>query len=115
MRGISLAEAALLSTMPSFGMVVTLIGRGYVLDASGRLATGWFPAEQRSLAMGIRHTAQPLRIALAALVLPELGERSVSVALFSLRRYACCQRCCAPFGCRVTLAGPPPPETRARR
>lgn len=128
-RGISLAEAALLSAMPSFGMVVTLIGWGYVLDlvgerivltlglaltgaaafaaawvpesmpaegvalfaggmaaasantASGRLVTGWFPAQQRGLAMGIRQAAQPLGIALAALVLPELGERSISVAL----------------------------------
>lgn len=128
-RGINLAEAALLSAMPSFGMVVTLIAWGYVLDivgerivltaglaltaaaalaaaavpesmltegvtlfgggmaaasantASGRLVTGWFPPQQRGLAMGIRQTAQPLGIALAALVLPELGERSISVAL----------------------------------
>ncbi|MGH3960650.1 MFS transporter [Mycobacterium sp.] len=128
-RGISLAEAALLSSMPSFGMVLTLIPWGYLLDivgerivlavglaltavaafaaawvpasmlveapclfaggmaaasantASGRLVTGWFPPEQRGLAMGIRQTAQPLGVALAALVLPELGERDFSVAL----------------------------------
>ncbi|OBI47318.1 MFS transporter [Mycobacterium kyorinense] len=128
-RGINLAQAALLSAMPSFGMVVTLIGWGYLLDligerivlgvglaltaaaafaaasvppsmlveapclfiggmaaasantASGRLVTGWFPPDQRGLAMGIRQTAQPLGIALAALVLPELGERDFSVAL----------------------------------
>lgn len=128
-RGINLAEAALLSAMPSFGMVITLIAWGYVLDivgerivltaglaltataalvaaavpetmltegaalfaggmaaasantASGRLVTGWFPPQQRGLAMGIRQTAQPLGIALAALVLPELGERSISLAL----------------------------------
>ncbi|MCV7035233.1 MFS transporter [Mycobacterium heckeshornense] len=127
-RGISLAEAGLLSSMPSLGMVVTLIAWGYLLDlvgervvltvglaltaaavfaaasvhglvavgtflflggmaaasantASGRLVTGWFPPDQRGLAMGIRQTAQPLGIALAALVLPELGERDFSVAL----------------------------------
>lgn len=128
-RGINLAEAALLSAMPSFGMVVTLIAWGYILDivgerivltaglaltaaaaliaaavpesmltegialfgggmaaasantASGRLVTGWFPPQQRGLAMGIRQTAQPLGIALAALVLPELGEHNISVAL----------------------------------
>lgn len=128
-RGINLAEAGLLSAMPSFGMVVTLIAWGYLLDlvgerivltvglaltsaaavaaawvppsmlleapclfvggmaaasantASGRLVTGWFPPDQRGLAMGIRQTAQPLGIALAALVLPELGERDFSVAL----------------------------------
>src|SRR5690625_2209380 len=49
--------------------------------ASGRLVTGWFPPHQRGLAMGIRQTAQPLGIALAALVLPELGEHDFSVAL----------------------------------
>jgi len=127
-RGISLAEAGLLSSMPSLGMVLTLIAWGYLLDlvgerivltvgllltaaaafgaaslhsmltigaclfgggmaaasantASGRLVTGWFPRDQRGLAMGIRQTAQPLGIALAALVLPELGERDFSVAL----------------------------------
>ncbi|WP_165606210.1 MFS transporter, partial [Mycobacterium intracellulare] len=34
-RGINLAEAALLSAMPSFGMVVTLIAWGYILDIVG--------------------------------------------------------------------------------
>lgn len=127
-RGINLAEAGLLSAMPSFGMVFTLIGWGYVTDrfgerivltagtgltsaavfatasvhgmlaegaclfiggaaaastntASGRLVTGWFPKEQRGLAMGIRQTAQPLGIALGALVLPEMGERDFNFAL----------------------------------
>ncbi|OBH18034.1 MFS transporter [Mycolicibacter sinensis] len=129
-RGISLAEAGFLSSMPSLGTVLTLIGWGYLTDrvgerlvltlglgltgsaalaaalvptsimfeapclfaggmaaasantASGRLVTGWFPPDQRGLAMGIRQTAQPLGIALAALVLPQLGERDFSVALF---------------------------------
>lgn len=129
-RGISLAEAGMLSSMPSLGMVFTLIGWGYLTDrvgerlvltlglaltaiaalaaalvptsmwfeapclfaggmaaasantASGRLVTGWFPPDQRGLAMGVRQTAQPLGIAVAALVLPELGEHDFSVALF---------------------------------
>src|SRR3984893_1147795 len=34
-RGVSLAEAGLLSSMPSWGMVVTLILWGYVLDRVG--------------------------------------------------------------------------------
>jgi MFS family permease len=121
-RGTPLAEASLLSSMPSWGMVVTLFMWGYVLDrvgerivltsgsgltaaagyaaasahsmvlvgvylflggmaaascnsAGGRLVSGWFPPQQRGLAMGVRQTAQPLGIALGALVLPELGER----------------------------------------
>jgi sugar phosphate permease len=50
--------------------------------ASGRLVTGWFPPDQRGLAMGIRQTAQPLGTALAALALPELGQIDFSAALF---------------------------------
>ena len=42
--------------------------------AGGRLVSGWFPPHQRGLAMGIRQTAQPLGIALGALVIPELAE-----------------------------------------
>lgn len=49
--------------------------------ASGPLVTGWFPPHQRGLAMGIRQTAPPLGVALAALVLPELAQRSVFSAL----------------------------------
>ncbi|UXA04281.1 MFS transporter [Mycobacterium sp. SMC-2] len=121
-RGIPLTEASLLSSMPSWGMVVTLVLWGYVLDrvgeravltagsaltavaayaaasahsvlltgvylflggmatascnaAGGRLVSAWFPPHQRGLAMGIRQTAQPLGIALGALVVPELSER----------------------------------------
>ena len=120
-RGIPLTEASLLSSMPSWGMVVTLFLWGYVLDrvgertvlaagsaltaaaayaaasvhsmlligtclffggmaaascnaAGGRLVSAWFPPHQRGLAMGIRQTAQPLGIALGALVIPELSE-----------------------------------------
>ena len=119
--GIPLTEASLLSSMPSWGMVVTLVLWGYVLDrvgerivltagsaltalagysaasvhsmfltgmylflggmaaascnsAGGRLVSAWFPPHQRGLAMGIRQTAQPLGIALGAMVIPELAE-----------------------------------------
>jgi MFS family permease len=121
-RGIPLSEASLLSSMPSWGMVATLVLWGYVLDhvgerivttvgsaltaaaayaaasvhsmvwvgvylflggmaaascntAGGRLVSAWFPPHQRGLAMGIRQTAQPLGIALGALVIPEVAER----------------------------------------
>jgi sugar phosphate permease len=124
----SLAKAALLASMPSVGMMLTLIPWGYLLDrvgekitlalglgltavagfaaasvhsmvavatfltlggmaaastisASGRLVTGWFADHQRATVMGIRQTAQPLGIAVAALVIPELSRRSLSLAL----------------------------------
>src|SRR6201987_2016408 len=44
-------------------------------SAGGRLVSGWFPPEQRGMAMGIRQTAQPLAIAFGALVMPDLAER----------------------------------------
>ncbi|CAM3322013.1 MFS transporter [Nocardioides dubius] len=37
--------------------------------ASGRVAVGWFPPDQRGLAMGIRQTSQPLGVGLAAISL----------------------------------------------
>jgi MFS family permease len=127
-RGIPLDEAGLLSSMPSWGMVVTLVLWGYVLDrvgerlvltagsaltalaayaaasahsmvwiavylflggmaaascnaAGGRLVSAWFPPQQRGLAMGIRQTAQPLGIALGALIIPELAEHGPSAGL----------------------------------
>jgi MFS family permease len=127
-RKTPLAEAGLLSSMPSWGMVVTLVLWGYVLDrigeravltagsaltaiaafaaasvhslvwmgaflflggmaasgcnaAGGRLVSGWFPPQQRGLAMGVRQTAQPLGIALGALVIPELAEHSPHAGL----------------------------------
>ncbi len=127
-RGIQLTEASLLASMPSWGMVATLVLWGYVLDrvgerlvltagsaltaaaacaaasvhsmvwvgiylflggmatascntAGGRLVSAWFPPHQRGLAMGIRQTAQPLGIALGALVIPEFAERGVRAGL----------------------------------
>jgi sugar phosphate permease len=128
-HGLDLAQAGLVSSMPSFGMVATLIAWGYVVDrigerivlaigsaltaaaafaaaamsslvaisvflflggmaaassnsASGRLVVGWFPASQRGVAMGIRQMAQPLGVALGALVIPRLAQsHDISVAL----------------------------------
>lgn len=120
-RGVDLAAAGLLSAMPSFGLVLTLIAWGWLVDrvgerivltvgsaltaafafgaasvhslfavgaflllggmaaassnsASGRVVVGWFPAEQRGLAMGIRQTATPLGVGLGALVIPRVAE-----------------------------------------
>jgi MFS family permease len=125
---ISLAEAALLASMPSWGMVVTLILWGYLTDrlgerlvmtvgsaltafaaccaagahsllalgallfaggmaaassntAGGSLVSGWFGQDRRGLAMGIRQTAQPVGIALGALLMPTLSDTSPSSGL----------------------------------
>ncbi len=52
-----------------------------VYAASGRLILGWFPARQRGLAMGIRQSAQPLGVAVAALALPSIGGHGRPAAL----------------------------------
>ena len=44
--------------------------------ASGRLVVGWFPPHRRGLAMGIRQSAQPLGVAVAALVVPRVAAAS---------------------------------------
>jgi MFS family permease len=128
---ISLVEAALLASMPSWGMVVTLILWGYLTDqlgerlvmtvgsaltaaaaccaawfhspfamagflfvggmaaasantAGGSLVSGWFAQDRRGLAMGIRQTAQPLGIALGALLIPLVSDRGPSSGLMFL-------------------------------
>lgn len=48
-------------------------GAGSVNAASGRMIMGWFSVRERGLAMGVRQTAQPFGVAVAALVLPPLG------------------------------------------
>ncbi|QYN25014.1 MFS transporter [Amycolatopsis sp. DSM 110486] len=43
--------------------------------ASGRVVMGWFSKSERGMAMGIRQTAQPLGVGVAALGLPPLAAR----------------------------------------
>ncbi|SOB88496.1 MFS transporter [Streptomyces sp. 1331.2] len=52
--------------------------------SSGRLILGWFPARERGLAMGLRQTALPLGVAVAALLLPPLAVHGRAVALLVL-------------------------------
>lgn len=52
----------------ALGVLLFLIGvfAASSSSASGRIVVGWFPAERRGLAMGIRQMAQPLGVAVAA-------------------------------------------------
>lgn len=151
--GLDLAQSGLISAMPKFGMVPTLIAWGYVVDragerfvlwvgsaltgaaalgaalsdslpviaallflggmaaassnsASGRLVVGWFPAEQRGLAMGIRQTAQPLGVGLGALVMPQVAQ-SHGVGAALLFPAAVCLL--AAVVCAVAVLDPPRP------
>jgi sugar phosphate permease len=57
---------------------------GSVFAASGRLVLGWFAQHERGLAMGIRQSAQPLGVALAAVTLPALGSGGTGAPLLFL-------------------------------
>jgi len=55
---------------------------GSTNSASGRVVVGWFPPERRGLAMGIRQTAQPLGVGLAAATIAVLAhEHGIGTAL----------------------------------
>ncbi len=71
LTGAALADGAL-----GAGLWLSLAGGGSasVHAASGRLVLGWFPPEQRGLAMGVRQAGQPLGVGLAGLLLPRLAD-----------------------------------------
>jgi MFS family permease len=67
-----LAAAAVAGRSLAMGACLAAAGAGgaSVHAASGRLILGWFGARERGLAMGVRQTAQPLGVGVAALALP---------------------------------------------
>ena len=48
-------------------------------SASGRVVVGWFPLRRRGLAMGIRQTAQPVGVGVAAATMAVVADRSRAV------------------------------------
>jgi sugar phosphate permease len=89
--GLAVAGAALLAAAGAHGafalggcLVVAGAGGASVHAASGRLILGWFAAHERGLAMGARQTAQPLGVAVAALLLPPLATGGLSAPLTAL-------------------------------
>ncbi len=86
--GLALAGSVLLAASTVHGtaalgacLAVAGAAGASVYAASGRLILGWFPARQRGLAMGIRQSAQPLGVAVAALALPSIGAHGRPAAL----------------------------------
>ena len=86
LAGVILLVGSMVHGLGALGLCLALAGAAgaSVYAASGRLILGWFPAGQRGLAMGIRQSAQPLGVAVAALVLPVAGAVSRSAALLFL-------------------------------
>jgi sugar phosphate permease len=81
--GVVLLTAAHVTGLAALGACLVAAGAagGSVHAASGRLILGWFAASRRGLAMGIRQSAQPLGVAVAAASLPTLAARGPAAAL----------------------------------
>lgn len=56
----------------SLALALCGVGAAATSATSGRVVIGWFPAERRGLAMGLRQTALPLGMAAGALIVPPL-------------------------------------------
>jgi len=65
------AAAALTPGIAAMWLLLFLAGAGSAAanSASGRIVVGWFPAERRGLAMGIRQMGQPMGMAIAAVTI----------------------------------------------
>jgi sugar phosphate permease len=86
LAGMVLLVASRVHGTVALGACLVLAGAAgaSVYAASGRLILGWFTAHQRGLAMGIRQSAQPLGVAVAAVTLPTLGEHGRDAAFVFL-------------------------------
>ncbi|WP_436533541.1 MFS transporter [Actinoplanes sp. HUAS TT8] len=70
---------------PSLAVCLAFAGAaGASVLASGRLILGWFARRERALAMGIRQSAGPMGLALAAATLPALAGHGLGRPLFFL-------------------------------
>jgi MFS family permease len=76
--------------------------------ASGRVVVGWFPRSRRGLAMGIRQMAQPLGVAIAALLVPHLAE---GIGIWAPLVVAGVATGIVAAACGVWIANPPRPAT----
>lgn len=83
LAGLVLLAGTAVHGIGQLGACLVLAGAagGSVYAASGRLILGWFAAHERGLAMGIRQSAQPLGVAVAALALPTIGQHGRPAAL----------------------------------
>jgi sugar phosphate permease len=116
--GLGLTGALLLVSLLLPGFV--LLGLGLALAgaasasvnaASGRVVLGWFSARERGLAMGIRQTAQPLGVGIAAATLPPLAQHFGFATAVALPAVLCLAS--AALVWFVVVDPPRPPRTVA--
>jgi sugar phosphate permease len=119
--GLALAGLLLLAgtaarSTAALGACLVLAGAAgaSVYAASGRLILGWFGAHERGLAMGIRQSAQPLGVAVAALALPTIGEHGVPAALAFLGTFCLAAAALVALAVRDPARPAQPPGARPR-
>lgn len=103
------AAASATTNYLALGALLLLAGIGAASTngASGRVIAGWFPPDQRGLAMGIRQTAQPLGVGIAALAIPAIAAaHGFSTAVLVPAVMAGI----AAIGCAIGIIDPPRPE-----
>lgn len=92
----------------AFFLLLGGVGGASANSASGRVVVGWFPADRRGFAMGIRQTAQPLGVGLAALIVPIAAQKyGIATALL-----VPAVLCAIAFAVVATLLVDPPRPTR---
>ena len=101
---------ALLAWMALAGMLGSA-----AIAASGRAVFGWFPRDERGLALGLRQTAVPAGAALASFTLPPLASAAgVDAALYALAGAMLVAAAASAIwlrdGPRVESAAPPAPD-----
>lgn len=102
--------AATVTNYGILGVLLFLAGTGAASTngASGRVIVGWFPVDQRGLAMGIRQTAQPLGVAIAAMSIPAVAAaHGFSTAILVPAAMAGV----AAIGCLIGIVDPPRPAS----
>jgi MFS family permease len=103
------AAAATTTNYLALGALLLLAGIGAASTngASGRVIAGWFPPDQRGLAMGIRQTAQPIGVGIAAMAIPAIAAaQGFSTAILVPAVMAGV----AAIGCAIGIIDPPRPE-----
>ncbi len=77
--------------------------------ASGRATMGWFPRDERGLALGIRQASMPIGVALAGFTLPVLAANGTRAALLGLAAVLVA----AALATALLLRPPPDPPRQA--
>jgi len=101
---------ALLAWMALAGMLGSA-----AVAASGRAVFGWFPRDERGLALGLRQTAVPVGAAMASFTLPPLASAAgIDAALYALAGAMLVAALASAIwlrdGPRVQSAAPPAPD-----